>query len=108
MSLANTPSPAVAGESGAGYVPEPDEVLDLTGLRCPEPLMLIRRKMREMSPGGILKALADDPASVRDVHNLCRHLGYRLLSSTPDIPYEFVLEKPLPGAAASGQEEGSP
>jgi tRNA 2-thiouridine synthesizing protein A len=69
------------------------EKIDVLGLRCPEPLMLIRKKMRELSEGDILEIIADDPATLRDVPNLCTHLGYTLVSVTSDSPYVFVLRR---------------
>lgn len=70
-----------------------DYYLDVLGLRCPEPLMLIRKKMRELDIGQVLCIEADDPATKRDVPNLCRHLGYTLLSETSDAPYLFFVKK---------------
>lgn len=69
------------------------EKLDVLGLRCPEPLMLIRKKMRELTAGDLLEITADDPATTRDVPNLCTHLGYTLISATSEPPYIFVLRR---------------
>ena len=41
--------------------------LDASGLRCPEPLMLLRQRMRQLAPGDRLQVLTTDPASVRDL-----------------------------------------
>ncbi len=67
--------------------------LDVLGLRCPEPLMLIRKKMRELQENQILVVTADDPATQRDVPNLCRHLGYSLIDFTTESPYIYRLSK---------------
>ncbi len=70
-----------------------DFYLDVLGLRCPEPLMLIRKKMRELASGQVLCIEADDPATTRDVPNLCLHLGYTLISATSEAPYIFFVRK---------------
>lgn len=54
--------------------------LDTTGLYCPEPIMLMHNKVRDMSPGEILKVVATDPATTRDVPKFCHFLGHELLS----------------------------
>ena len=54
--------------------------LDTTGLYCPEPIMLMHSKVRDMRPGEILKIVATDPATTRDVPKFCRFLGHELLS----------------------------
>ncbi|MBA2779957.1 sulfurtransferase TusA [Billgrantia kenyensis] len=53
--------------------------LDTTGLYCPEPIMLMHNKVRDMSSGEILKVVATDPATTRDVPKFCSFLGHELL-----------------------------
>jgi tRNA 2-thiouridine synthesizing protein A len=57
-----------------------DCCLDTTGLVCPEPLMLVRNKMREMRTGQVLKVIATDPTTQRDFANFCRFMGHQLLN----------------------------
>lgn len=54
--------------------------LDTTGLYCPEPIMLMHNKVREMTSGEILKVVATDPATTRDVPKFCSFLGHELIS----------------------------
>ncbi|MFC7369990.1 MULTISPECIES: sulfurtransferase TusA [Vreelandella] len=56
-----------------------DASLDTTGLYCPEPIMLMHNKVRDMSSGQILKVIATDPATTRDVPKFCQFLGHQLL-----------------------------
>ncbi len=58
-----------------------DHVLDAQGLRCPEPLMLVRNRVRDMTPGEILQVLATDPSTHRDFVNFCRFMGHQLLQA---------------------------
>ena len=45
----------------------PDHTLDALGLRCPEPVMRVRKTVRNMQPGETLPIIADDPATTRDI-----------------------------------------
>ena len=56
-----------------------DTALDTTGLYCPEPIMLMHNKVRDMASGQILKVVATDPATTRDVPKFCQFLGHDLL-----------------------------
>lgn len=57
----------------------PDAVLDAQGLYCPEPVMMIHKKIREITPGQILKIIATDPSTVRDIPKFCVYLDHELL-----------------------------
>jgi tRNA 2-thiouridine synthesizing protein A len=56
-----------------------DLALDAIGLVCPEPLMLVRNQVREMSSGQVLHVSATDPSTGRDFRNFCRFMGHELL-----------------------------
>lgn len=56
-----------------------DAVLDATGLNCPEPVMLLHNKVRDLAAGGLLKVIATDPSTRRDIPKFCIFLGYELL-----------------------------
>ena len=56
-----------------------DAELDAIGLVCPEPLMLVRNRVREMHSGEVLHIQATDPSTGRDFHNFCRFMGHELL-----------------------------
>lgn len=68
--------------------------LDTLGLRCPEPIMLIRKTMRELEVGDVLHVIADDPATVRDIPGFCRYMDHMLLKSeTENKPLEYWIRK---------------
>lgn len=52
--------------------------LDLTGLKCPLPVLKARRQINQMSDG-ILEVLADDPAAPLDFEHFCDTAGHRLV-----------------------------
>lgn len=59
--------------------PKPDHEVDARGLKCPEPLMLVRQQVRSMRRGEILKVVADDPSTQRDIPQYCRFVEHDLL-----------------------------
>ncbi|MDR5868619.1 sulfurtransferase TusA [Halomonas koreensis] len=61
-------------------LPACDAELDTTGLYCPEPIMLMHNKVRDMQPGQVLKVVASDPATTRDVPKFCGFLGHELVA----------------------------
>ncbi|MEM1435858.1 MAG: sulfurtransferase TusA [Pseudomonadota bacterium] len=73
-------------------VRQADAELDATGLSCPEPLMLLRHKMRELAPGAVLYVRATDPSTERDFQNYCRFVGHTLIATERrEDCYEFWL-----------------
>ncbi len=55
--------------------------LDTRGLRCPEPVMMLHRQVRKMAVDEVVKVLATDPATQRDIPQFCEFLPHELLSS---------------------------
>ncbi|MEZ8028581.1 sulfurtransferase TusA [Enterovibrio norvegicus] len=71
-----------------------DHILNVEGLRCPEPLMVVRRAVRHMSAGETLEVKADDPATKRDIPDFCRHMGHTLLTiEVAELPYRYIVQK---------------
>lgn len=74
--------------------PGADHQLDVTGLWCPEPVMLLHRKIREMAAGEIVMILATDPATERDIPRFCQFLGHDLLAREASAgEYRYWLRK---------------
>ena len=57
----------------------PDAILDARGLFCPEPVMLLHGKVRDLAAGGLLKVIATDPSTRRDIPKFCLFLGHELV-----------------------------
>lgn len=69
-------------------------LLDARGLNCPEPVMLLHKKMRELETGDLLKVLATDPSTIRDIPKFCGFLGHELVdSSVQDGIYRYSIRK---------------
>lgn len=53
--------------------------LDAQGLYCPEPVMMLHVEVRKLQPAQILKVIATDPSTERDIPKFCQFLGHELL-----------------------------
>lgn len=67
-----------------GAVVRNDAELNLTGMKCPLPVLKARRKINQMAPAKVLKVIADDPAAPLDFEHFCTTSGHALLSSNED------------------------
>ena len=71
-----------------------NQVLEAQGLRCPEPVMMIRKTIRSMSDGDILKVIADDPSTKRDIPTFCEFMDHSLIKSqTQELPFTYWIRK---------------
>lgn len=69
-------------------------VLDARGLYCPEPVMLLHKKVREVPAGSVLEVLATDPSTTRDIPKFCVFLGHELLASEQEGElYRYRIRK---------------
>ena len=84
------------------------EVIDAKGLPCPEPLMLLHRRVAELANGAVLEILTTDDATRRDIPRFCFHLGHQLLlkeevaGEGPPAVWLFQIRK---GISPSGAAE---
>lgn len=59
---------------------ECDAELDTSGLFCPEPVMMLHNRINDVAPGKILRVVATDPSTTRDIPRFCQFLGHELIS----------------------------
>jgi tRNA 2-thiouridine synthesizing protein A len=55
-----------------------ETVLDLRGLRCPEPVLRAKRTLRNVPVGGILVLECTDPLTVIDVPHFVNQTGHTI------------------------------
>lgn len=68
--------------------------LDAVGLFCPEPVMLLHNKIRDMEVGDLLQLTATDPSTTRDVPKFCHYLGHELVESIEkEGKYRYLIRK---------------
>ncbi len=69
-----------------------DQLLDTQGLFCPEPVMMLHNAVRDAKPGDVIKVLATDPSTERDIPKFCQFLGHELLSvSSADEGWTYFI-----------------
>ena len=68
--------------------------LDATGLLCPEPVMMLHNKIRDIASGDVLEIIATDPATTLDIPKFCNFLGHTLLAKEEsDKQYRYFVQK---------------
>ena len=68
--------------------------LDARGLFCPEPVMMLHGAVRDVASGEVIKVVATDPSTERDIPKFCQFLGHTLLSQEQDGDlYLYWIEK---------------
>lgn len=71
-----------------------EHLLDARGLFCPEPVMMLHKKIRDIAEGEVLVMIATDPSTTRDVPKFCHFLGHELVSSSEDDKlYRYTIRK---------------
>lgn len=59
-----------------------EDILDVSGFRCPLPVLKASKALRSLPPGTVLVVQATDPMTQLDIPNFCREAGHELLSAT--------------------------
>lgn len=68
--------------------------LDTTGLLCPEPVMMLHNKIRDIKEGQVLEVIATDPSTERDIPKFCTFLGHQLLETqVREKYYVYYIQK---------------
>lgn len=76
--------------------PTVDAVLDASGLNCPEPVMMLHNKVRALAGGELLKVIATDPSTQRDIPKFCIFLGHELVEQQAEGgTYLYWIRKKL-------------
>ena len=76
--------------SSAGGITE----VDACGLFCPEPVMLLHNRIRDLAGGDRLRITATDPSTSRDIPKFCLYLGHELLDQQKrDGKYIYLIRK---------------
>jgi tRNA 2-thiouridine synthesizing protein A len=71
-----------------------ETVLDLRGLRCPQPVLRAKKALNAMPLGGVLVLECTDPMTVIDVPHFVRQTGNELADQSREHDlYVFKLVK---------------
>ena len=63
---------------------------DLSGLRCPMPILRTKKALAQMQAREILKVTTTDPAAVDDLAVFCKQTGHVLLAQSPSFDGDSV------------------
>lgn len=71
-----------------------DREIDVRGLTCPMPALRARVALGRMKAGQVLRIVASDPGSPRDIATFCHNTGHELLAqSTTRKEFVFLVRK---------------
>ena len=71
-----------------------DYSFDVSGLFCPEPVMLLHKEIKNIKEGQILSIVATDPSTTRDVPKFCHFLGHQLIAADEiDGKFHYYIKK---------------
>lgn len=68
--------------------------LDARGLNCPLPILRTKKAINGLASGEVLKVIATDPGSVKDMEAFCKQTGNEMVSSSEASgEYTFMIKK---------------
>lgn len=71
------------------------QILDTKGLKCPLPVLKVRKALRTVPVGATLTVLATDPLAPLDLQHLCNEAGhdFQQEKSEEDGTLRFVIRR---------------
>ncbi len=70
------------------------DILDVKGLSCPLPILRAKKALKNVAMGGLLKVIATDPGSVKDMDAFCTQTGNELVEWADEGGvYTFVIKR---------------
>ena len=71
-----------------------DQELDARGLSCPLPILRTKKALGAMTPGQVLRVIATDKGSMKDMEAFSKETGNELISGAEEGgEYVFYLRK---------------
>ncbi len=72
-----------------------EKTVDVTGHRCPTPVLEAGKSMARLNPGQNIKLISDCPASPTEVNTWIKTTGHKLLGMTEDARgvYRYYIKK---------------
>ncbi len=68
--------------------------LDARGLNCPLPILRTKKAINGLASGEVLKVIATDPGSVKDMEAFCKQTNNEMISSSEaGGEYTFLIKK---------------
>jgi tRNA 2-thiouridine synthesizing protein A len=71
-----------------------DKELDTRGMNCPLPILKTKKALADMTAGQVLKVVATDAGSVKDMQAFANQTGNTLVSTAEEKgEYIFMMQK---------------
>ncbi|MCP5141687.1 MAG: sulfurtransferase TusA family protein [Gammaproteobacteria bacterium] len=71
-----------------------DQELDASGLNCPLPILRTKKALQKMESGQVLRVVATDPGSIKDMEAFAKQTGNDLIESGEEGgKYTFLIKK---------------
>ncbi|OLP65775.1 hypothetical protein BACPU_13930 [Bacillus pumilus] len=61
-----------------------DQILDVTGLACPKPIIRTKKKMNDLAEGQVLEIHATDKGAKADLAAWAKSSGHELITQTDE------------------------
>ena len=72
----------------------PHADINLSGLRCPLPVLRTKKALADLTPGQILRVFATDPDSQNDIPAFAKMAGHIILqTATAPEGFTFLIQK---------------
>lgn len=72
------------------------QILDVSGHKCPVPVLRLRRKLMDLAIGDQVEVRASDPMTQIDIPHFCAQAGHVVLqTSKQEDLYIFMVKKIL-------------
>ena len=71
-----------------------NNIINAKGLKCPEPIMMLHKAIRESKHGDKIEFFATDPSTERDIDKFCEFLGHKLIKKEIEKDsFYYLVEK---------------
>jgi tRNA 2-thiouridine synthesizing protein A len=69
-----------------------DLEIDVVGLRCPLPVLKLKKRIEPLQPGSTVLLKTSDPTTLKDVPAYCNLAGHEVMEmQSIETPYEFLI-----------------
>ena len=69
-----------------------DLEIDVVGLRCPLPVLKLKKRIEPLQPGSLVRLKTSDPTTLKDVPAYCDLAGHEVVAThSTETPYEFLI-----------------
>ncbi len=84
------------------------EFLDVSGLRCPLPVLKTGKVLRGLGVGDVLTVRATDPMTALDIPHFCHEAGHQLLDTQQDAGgLTFSIQRGNLAKTGDGSEDAA-